>query len=333
MKKGMMILAVTTLFAAGGVKNSNAQTTIDFEDLTLPGADTYWNGSDESGGFTSGVAFFSNYYNTAWGSWSGFAYSNHTDNTTPGFGNQYSSYPGEGFFGSSNYAVFYSGGTVMFNQNQQSVELAGVYVTNSTYTALDMRDGSPFSKQFGSPNGPDGNPDGTNGEDWFLLTIYGLDENGDTTGNVEYYLADYRFPDNNDDYIVDTWKWVDLTSLGAVYGLTFGLTSSDIGQWGMNTPAYFTLDNIEIQGFTGLPAFTVQDVKVFPNPVTDYVEINSTHTINQIRVVDLTGREIMNRIGEGATNKIITTKDWPSGVYLVQLSSGNDMITKKLIKE
>lgn len=329
----MMILTAATLLAVVGVKNTTAQTTIDFEDLTLPGADSEWDGSDESGGFTSGSAFFSNYYNTAWGSWSGFAYSNHTDNVTSGFGNQYSSYPGEGFYGSPNYAVFYSSGTITFNQNQQSVELAGVYVTNTTYTAIDMRDGSVFSKQFGSPNGADGNPDGTNGEDWFLLTIYGLDENGDTTANVEYYLADYRFPNNNDDYIVDTWEWVDLTSLGAVYGLTFGLTSSDVGQWGMNTPAYFALDNIEIQGFTGLPAFTVKDVKVFPNPAVDYIEISSTRTINQIRVIDLTGREIMNSLGDRVTSKVITTDAWPAGVYFVQLASGNETVTKKVIKE
>ena len=64
------------------------------------------------------------------------------------------------------------------------------------------------------------------------------------TGEVEFYLADYRFADNGEDYIVDTWEYIDLSSLGAVKSLEFGLSSSDVGDFGMNTPAYFALDTV-----------------------------------------------------------------------------------------
>ncbi len=50
------------------------------EDLELP-AESYWNGSDASGGFTSAGVHFGNNYNTDWGSWDGFSYSNITDTT------------------------------------------------------------------------------------------------------------------------------------------------------------------------------------------------------------------------------------------------------------
>lgn len=329
----MMFLAAASLLTAVGVKNLNAQTTIDFEELTLSGANSHWDGSDESGGFTSGSAFFSNYYNTTWSSWSGFSYSNHTDNTTPGYGNQYSAYTGSGYNSSEKYAVFFSNGTIAFNQNLQSVQLAGVYITNTTYAALDMISGSAFSKQFGSPNGADGNPDGTNGEDWFLLTIYGLDENADTVGSVEFYLADFRFADNNDDYVVDTWEWVDLSTLGAVYSLAFGLTSSDVGAWGMNTPAYFAMDNLVIQGFTGLEQFTAQDVKLYPNPADNHVWISTTKTIDRLRVIDITGKEMINRIGENQQAMNFSVAELPSGVYLIQLVSGSETVTQKLIKK
>ena len=55
---------------------------------------------------------------------------------------------------------------------------------------------------------------------------------------MEFYLAE-----GTD--LLDTWEWVDLTSLGVVYGLEFELTSSDTGAYGMNTPAYFAMDDLE----------------------------------------------------------------------------------------
>ncbi|MBM4092135.1 MAG: DUF4465 domain-containing protein, partial [Planctomycetes bacterium] len=112
----------------------------------------------------------------------------------------------------------------------------GAYFTNTTYAALSMRDGDSFSKKFGGELGSD--------PDWFLLKISGLNAGGGVTGTVDFYLADYRFADNRQDFIVDTWTWVDLSSLGEVSSLKFDLSSSDTGDWGMNTPAFFAMDDL-----------------------------------------------------------------------------------------
>ncbi len=210
-----------------------------FDDLTLA-SESYWNGSDGSGGFTNGGAVFKNYYNPTYSSWGGWAYSNMTDTTTAGIGNQYSACTGGGEGGSSNYGVAYDSAfgsasppNVSFGSESY---VYGAYFTNTTYTALSMRDGDAFAKKFGGASGDD--------PDWFLLTIEGFDENGASSGTVGFYLADYRSVDNADDYILNTWEWVDLTSLGYVKKLTFSLTSSDNGAWGMNTPAYFAMDGL-----------------------------------------------------------------------------------------
>ena len=63
-------------------------------------------------------------------------------------------------------------------------------------------------------------------------------------GTVDFYLADYRFADNSKDYIVENWEYVDLSSLGVVKSLEFSLNSSDAGVFGMNTPAYFAMDDL-----------------------------------------------------------------------------------------
>ena len=66
------------------------------------------------------------------------------------------------------------------------------------------------------------------------------------TGDVTLYLADFRFGDNSQDYIIDAWTAVNLSSLGQVKTLEFSVSSSDTGDFGINTPTYFAIDNIAI---------------------------------------------------------------------------------------
>jgi hypothetical protein len=229
------------LYALLGIASTLNAVVIDFESLTpdtaYSGGGAYWNGSDTSGSFTQNGATFSNSYNTDWSSWDGFAYSTTTDTSNFGFTNQYSAYAGNGANGSDTYGIYYVGfaatHTISFDT---SVALSGMYVTNTTYTAGSMLNGDAFAKKFGGVSGAD--------EDWYLLTVHGWTSSNVETGSTEFYLADYRFADSGSDYIQEDWAWLDLTVIGTVDYLTFELTSSDSGLWGMNTPGYFALDEI-----------------------------------------------------------------------------------------
>lgn len=220
------------LATAGAVNGDIA----NFDDLSLPG-ESYWNGSDGSGGFVSGTAHFNNNYDATYGSWDGFSYSNITDTLTDGMAGQFNAITGGGQDGSANYSVGYVGwmGPPTVTLDTAGV-VDGLYVTNSNYAYYSMLNGDMFAKKFGGASGDD--------EDWFLLTITGRDIAGAATEPIPFYLADYRSADNNRDYIVDTWQYVDLSSLGAVKRLEFTLSSSDVGSWGMNTPASFVMDSI-----------------------------------------------------------------------------------------
>jgi hypothetical protein len=223
-----------------GASRSASADTIDFEDLTLA-PESFYNGADGAGGFMSRGAFFDNSYNTQFGTWSGWSYSNQTDVTTPGFMNQYSAYnlPNGGGDGTQNYGVAYNAqlGDAYVRLPDGTAPVS-MRVTNTTYAALSMRDGDMFAKKFGGPNGTD--------PDFFVLTVHGLDANGNVTGSVGFYLADYRFQDPNLNYIVSSWTTIDLTSLGNATSLAFELASSDVGAFGMNTPAYFALDTLVV---------------------------------------------------------------------------------------
>ncbi len=227
---------VTFAFASLAVW-SQAQTA-DFEDLSLA-PNSYENGAGLAGaGFTSHTIGFNNSYDSNFGSWAGFAYSNVQDATTPGFGNQYAAAPG-GAHGGSNYAVgFFDSFTPTYpslSTAGSAETIEGLWVTNDTYAALSMRDGDSFAKKFGGATGGDA--------DWYLLTAIGY-RHGIETGTSSFYLADYRSTDNSQDYIVSDWRHWDLSSLGADT-LSFYVTGSDVGAFGLNTPSYFAIDDVQ----------------------------------------------------------------------------------------
>ncbi|MCK4849812.1 MAG: DUF4465 domain-containing protein [Phycisphaerae bacterium] len=234
----------------------------DFDDLPLA-SESYWNGSDGSGGFSSGSAFFNNSF-TDWGggviSWDGFAYSNLTQEETPptAMPGQYTAITGSGQT-PANYAVGYVGWAGLPTMSlAQPMQLDRAYFTNNRSAYYSMLNGDGFAKQFGGPSGDD--------PDWFLLTIEGFDQQQNSTGTVDFYLADYR-GDNNLDYIVNDWARVDLSGLGVVQEVTFDLSSSDnIGDW-MNTPAYFAMDTV-------LPRIDVE-IDIKPRNNRQMVNLNS----------------------------------------------------------
>ncbi len=87
--------------------------------------------------------------------------------------------------------------------------------------------------------------------DWFKLIITGYDAEDNETATKEYYLADLR--DEATAYIINDWRYVDLSCLGEVAKICFALSSSDSSAYGMNTPAYFCFDDFGAEGTEVLP--------------------------------------------------------------------------------
>jgi hypothetical protein len=110
-----------------------------------------------------------------------------------------------------------------------------------------MKHGDGFAKKFGGPSGND--------PDWYLLKVEGRNAANALVGQVEQYLADYRFANPLDDYILNAWDELDLTPLAelGVKQLAFRLSSSDNSIFGMNTPAYVAVDNLTLE-VTSTPA-------------------------------------------------------------------------------
>lgn len=305
-----------------------AQTTADFENFNMQ-SDTFLNGSEGSGGYASGNVFLPNSYDDIWGSWSGWAISNISDNTSPGFLNQYSAITGSGFEGSENYAVTYVTGKSVIHLENEAVGgvLSGMYVTNGTYPYFSMKDGDSFAKKFGGVSGND--------PDFFLLTIKKYFNGQLSADSIDFYLADYRFSNNAEDYIIDEWTYVDLTVLGEADSLQLTLNSSDLGQFGMNTPAYFCVDNIiTADGPVGLQAIDAPELfEIYPNPASEYILLNNK-TEGEIfcAIYTLTGQSVYkNRIY--SDQQQIDLSHLVSGSYILEVQNGKTTSSQLLIKQ
>ena len=189
-----------------------------------------WGDMQQAGSFVSGSYSFSNTYSLDWYSWSGFAYSNSTSTVFESITtDQYNAATGGGYDGSENFAVAFTGGVISVLNSEEGDSIRGTYITNTAYTLNSITTGDAYSKAFEEG-------------DWLKVTFTGVHADG-TTSSVDYYLADYRSANAADRYYLDTWQWVDLRALGKVKEVSFALDGSDSGQWGLNTPAYFCLDN------------------------------------------------------------------------------------------
>lgn len=220
--------------AAAGALTANA-AVIGFEEFPLE-PESYFYPQTQTTFSSGGADFVHNFTDYGGGCcWSGFTYSNVTDTTTAGYTNQFSNITGGGVNGSANYVIGNPGAFGVSRLDFAAPTLVeGAYFTNSTYAYLSMRDGDAFAKQFEIG-------------DFFTLTVTGLDAMDNVTNSINISLA-------RDINLVDMWIWNDLMPLGEVSALEFSLSSSDVGAFGMNTPAYFAMDNLTTVSAVPVPA-------------------------------------------------------------------------------
>lgn len=242
-----------TLLALGilcGVTMTFAQNIVDFEELTLD-PETHWNGSDGSGQFTSSYLTFYNIFED-WGggmtSWNGFAYTNETDISTFSFENEFSSATGEGVWSSDNYAVSYIMGdwennyapipsVIKINTENAPEVIPGMFISLNAYSSLYMADNDLYS----------------NGQHWLKLHIAAYSTTSWYGTSADILLADYRFDNSDLDFKMNDWTYVDLTWAEGTDSLLFYIYSSDAGDYGVNTPAYFCIDNVGEECPIGIP--------------------------------------------------------------------------------
>ena len=268
-----------------------------FEEIEVP-ADGHMSVAteedDERTEFVSGGYEFATGCMSDWDYWYWFGYANRTKNTFETLDDQWNNVVGGGYDGSANYGVAFAaefnGPCYVTPLSEEPVVVPGFYITNSSYVYNSLTGGDSFAKKFGLG-------------DWFKLTITGYDADDEVTGTKEYYLADLR--DAEKAYIINDWRYVDLSGLGKVAKLGFELTSTDNGAYGMNTPAYFCFDNFGAEGTevlpdrnvdvtTGVESVAASQQQPAQRFAVDGRQLNSLHKgINIVRMADGSVRKVV----------------------------------------
>lgn len=228
---------------------------------------------------------------------------------------------------SSTYATAYQSIDSYYNRIRfdMPIMLDGVSITNSTIAYRSMQNGDFVAKKFGGVSGND--------SDYFRIIFKGWENGILKPDSVLFYLADFRDPNNANDYIVKYWEYVNLQTLGVVDSIYYYLESSDNGPFGMNTPAYFCIDNLVDNPESVKDISLSSNISIFPNPFSEELTFcNKSEEIVEISVMDFEGRNLieMNLI-KNQQHKL-QTRSWSQGMYFIKVKSQKGEYFKKIVK-
>ena len=226
------------------VDGGKTAATIGFEGATL-NAQGFWCGEVNDNGIDNGwggMAYPCVYkesgaeFNTTFSVtyWSGYAISNRTqtgfaygDYTPEGMPDQFNNVTGKAH-GGKNFCVVQTYGETI---NLNGATVKGFWYTNSSYTADAYVNGDGMT------------PGKFEADDWFRCVLYPTPVEGVGGAHYEIYLA------KDGDYVKD-WQYCDLSNVDAfknVKSISFAFEGTKANDWGVTTPAYICIDDIEIE--------------------------------------------------------------------------------------
>lgn len=239
MRKFLLILPLVVLLWSCTIDEPDMYETIGFEDMYISGSG--YLDAELGGSFVSRKARFFSQWVPEYGGYSdgGIYPSRLNDQFTIGFQNQYSALPSTngGTFAVVHYSAYIAeaGNNYACFVLEVPTTINSIQVANSAYTYWSMKtgeDGIGYCRPY------------TDG-DWFKVTFTGFDVNGVETGSVDYYLADFR---DGKSFISSNWETVSLVSLGnRVSKVEISMDGTDRNEFGLNTPTYCCIDNIEYE--------------------------------------------------------------------------------------
>lgn len=257
----VVAFSLGSLVSPHGAETRADTVTVTFESAPVRSVGlggSFWNAND--GFVTQGIGFSGQAYegfvasqSTELSGW-GYFYLPSTPTTAEI--SAYANPPtGGGAGGSQTFAVS-SGASSTINLPAGS-SVQSVKATNTATAFYSLRDGDQFAKPFGKVFDENIGENGAWVEadvpDWFKLTFTGYtgtSRTGTITGQVDFYLADYRFSDRSLDYIIQDWTTVDLTALGEVGSIGLAFASSDTATYSgityVNQPTYVALDDLVV---------------------------------------------------------------------------------------
>ncbi len=222
------MLTLGAVACENGGKHMPSSTIIENFDRAFEG--------DYRLGFGNGEMIFEHFNNEEYGYWGGFVQSKMCDaNPENGlYENQYSVFNANAASGDSFLLYYYDS----FNEPcdivcMTNLELRSVKLNLSTYTYASITDEdiNTFARAF------------TDG-DYLKVIFTPLASDQSPIGDsVELYVVDYR---DGKRFVATDWQKFNL-NLPASARIRVTIETSDVGEWGANTPLYICMDDLRYE--------------------------------------------------------------------------------------
>jgi hypothetical protein len=111
--------------------------------------------------------------------------------------------------------------------------------------------------------------------------------------------------------------------------MEFQLESTDVGTFGMNTPAYFCLDNLFEVPIESVSKSDKGTIKVYPNPASNFI-IADVQNAQAYEIIDLTGRQFM--LNENPDSNKIDISELPNGIYCLKVKANESIYNSRFVK-
>ena len=203
--------------------------------------------------------------------------------------------------------------------NNATFKPQGIYVCNAPWGYHGCISGDGFASPLVAEGG------------YYKVTFNGVNIERGTTQQVDFFLAERKYSDRNQDNVIDEadnytndhWAWCDLTSLGEVDIIYISMDSSDKGDYGMNTSTLVCLDGMEVVATTAINKIEKPINNIYATNGHIYLDLQDEQ---EIAIYNASGMSVAH-IQAAAGRSMHALQHLPHGIYIVKLNDGCKIIS------
>ncbi|MBR3827439.1 MAG: DUF4465 domain-containing protein [Alistipes sp.] len=185
-------------------------------------------------GYRNDYLKFEHFYNEEYSYWGGFAHSKCFDMEDGTPNNQYGVYNTKAASGNSFLVYYYDSynepcDILCHYRGDYQFTTVRLNLTTYTYKSITDEDVNTFARAF------------TDG-DYLKVIFTALLGDGSEGESVDCYVVDYR---DGKRFVATNWDAFDISALrGELTGLRVRIETTDVGEYGANTPLYICMDDL-----------------------------------------------------------------------------------------
>ncbi|MCK4749360.1 MAG: T9SS type A sorting domain-containing protein, partial [Bacteroidales bacterium] len=160
-----------------------------------------------------------------------------------------------------------------------------------------------------------------------MLTVQNVTVQLDDTDNAMITAADVVTSASDNCTIADTTLSQSSFTVNDIGDVTIDVTVTDMAGNETTETAVVT-----VEGATGIAKLDAFDTRFYPNPTDGMLYFDLDYPADELKVMDMTGKTIIKRSNLDKQD-VIDLSEYNSGIYLIQLKSGEALLHFKVVRK